>query len=304
MVSLPESSENWPAGVYQIETTDPVLGGADGVCNQPAKDLANRTAYLKARADMVDQALPAGGGTLADRLAGYDAYNPDAQSAVAAGISEALHRAAKVQEQLDDFVHRRRRQGEALITNKFVMRGFSIAISEVRALHVFQEGAVGSGVSVASLDGIVARFPDTSYALTIPTNEDPVAETYYVVVVADGSGGHELRIEASLSETALELYRLEIPGGDIANNLDAVTLTDVRAIQLSADWVTRFSPTTFVSLNPPLATTDYTVSLELLSATDLDRVGELRVVEKVVNGFEVGLTGSADNVHIRWSIAA
>lgn len=35
------------AGVYQLETTDPVQGGANGVSNAPLKNLANRTAYLK-----------------------------------------------------------------------------------------------------------------------------------------------------------------------------------------------------------------------------------------------------------------
>lgn len=37
----------WEAGIYQLETTDPVEGGAAGVDNVQARQLANRTAYLK-----------------------------------------------------------------------------------------------------------------------------------------------------------------------------------------------------------------------------------------------------------------
>jgi len=46
MADLPESQE-WALGVYQLETSDPVLGGPDGVSNQQAKQLANRTGWLK-----------------------------------------------------------------------------------------------------------------------------------------------------------------------------------------------------------------------------------------------------------------
>lgn len=42
-----EVLEQWDEGVYQLETTDPVQGGADGVDNKPHKNLANRTLWLK-----------------------------------------------------------------------------------------------------------------------------------------------------------------------------------------------------------------------------------------------------------------
>lgn len=41
-------TQDWVDGVYQIETTDRVLGGVDGTANAQAKALASRTAYLKA----------------------------------------------------------------------------------------------------------------------------------------------------------------------------------------------------------------------------------------------------------------
>lgn len=56
MASLPESV-NYDAGVYQIETTDPVIGGPSGVTNTPLKNLANRTAWLKAQVDAIAAAF-------------------------------------------------------------------------------------------------------------------------------------------------------------------------------------------------------------------------------------------------------
>lgn len=41
--------EQWELGVYQLETEDPVLGGPEGIDNLQAKQLANRTKYLKAQ---------------------------------------------------------------------------------------------------------------------------------------------------------------------------------------------------------------------------------------------------------------
>lgn len=50
MADLPESQE-WAPGVYQLETSDPVLGGPDGISNQQAKQLANRTSWLKKKVE-------------------------------------------------------------------------------------------------------------------------------------------------------------------------------------------------------------------------------------------------------------
>jgi hypothetical protein len=53
MTNLPEAAE-WAAGIYQIEQTDPVLGGPPnlaagaGIANVQAEQLAKRTAWLKA----------------------------------------------------------------------------------------------------------------------------------------------------------------------------------------------------------------------------------------------------------------
>jgi hypothetical protein len=47
-------SVNYDTGVYQIATTDPVQGGAGGIANLAAQNLANRTAYLKQHLDNLE----------------------------------------------------------------------------------------------------------------------------------------------------------------------------------------------------------------------------------------------------------
>ncbi|MEL4887816.1 hypothetical protein N6P31_12160 [Pectobacterium betavasculorum] len=46
MANLPEQKE-WIDGIYQLETSDPVIGGPGGISNRQAEQLANRTGYLK-----------------------------------------------------------------------------------------------------------------------------------------------------------------------------------------------------------------------------------------------------------------
>lgn len=46
MANLQEN-EVWVEGIYQLETTDPVMGGPDGIDNVQAKQLGSRTKYLK-----------------------------------------------------------------------------------------------------------------------------------------------------------------------------------------------------------------------------------------------------------------
>lgn len=49
MANITEELNNpqWAEGIYQLETTDPVLGGPNGIANRQAKELAARTQYLK-----------------------------------------------------------------------------------------------------------------------------------------------------------------------------------------------------------------------------------------------------------------
>ena len=46
MANLKEDN-TWEQGIYQFETSDPVMGGPNGIDNVPTRQLANRTLWLK-----------------------------------------------------------------------------------------------------------------------------------------------------------------------------------------------------------------------------------------------------------------
>ncbi|EHD22661.1 MULTISPECIES: hypothetical protein [Brenneria] len=56
MANLPEKQE-WIDGIYQLETSDPVVGGPGGVSNRQAEQLADRTAYLKKEVESTGENL-------------------------------------------------------------------------------------------------------------------------------------------------------------------------------------------------------------------------------------------------------
>ncbi|QNH77842.1 hypothetical protein GGD92_06125 [Pseudomonas protegens] len=92
MADLPESNE-WTTGIYQLETSDPVLGGPEGIDNLQAKQLANRTRWLKDRIDTLGVSL-AGKAGKATTLGGYgitDAFTkPEATSAIQQAIASLV----------------------------------------------------------------------------------------------------------------------------------------------------------------------------------------------------------------------
>lgn len=82
MTDLSDAAATWEGGVYQIETTDPVVGGAPnpgtgaGMSNIPHLQLARRTVWLKAQFDALAAELAAIG---IDGIAGLtDALNAKA----------------------------------------------------------------------------------------------------------------------------------------------------------------------------------------------------------------------------------
>ena len=59
MANLSEKTE-WTPNIYQLETTDPVMGGPNGVDNVQARQLANRTQYLKQQSEINASTTTAG----------------------------------------------------------------------------------------------------------------------------------------------------------------------------------------------------------------------------------------------------
>lgn len=75
MANLQETAQ-WETGIYQLETSDPVMGGADGVDNRQAKQLGNRTLWLKNKLEQMAREIPAA-------VTKSDAVNSDSSTTVA-----------------------------------------------------------------------------------------------------------------------------------------------------------------------------------------------------------------------------
>jgi len=300
MANLPETP-TYETGIYQLETTDPVVGGPNGISNLQAKQLANRTAWLK---QIADEVIAARGNkqSLSARLDQYDAFSPGQQTDIVAGIVEALGLGGVLYKEIDNIRKRVFAQGTAYLKNKYVILGFVLTKSDIRALHLSKTGTVGDGVSVARMDGIVITVMDDDYHVSVPTNEDNYDKTYYAYLIKQQGGSYKVEISQNIPYNGMHLYTLLIPAGDTGNNLNNVTLTDARTIKGDDSWVTTSRPYVYVSLPFTLPSNDYSVELEVEEATDISAVGSLRIYNRATNGFRIEMTGSADNVKIRWTL--
>ncbi len=300
MANLTESAV-YESGIYQIETTDPVVGGPNGVSNAQAKQLANRTAWLKAIADEV-AAARGGKASIGERVSQYDAFSPDSQTDIIAGIMSALGLGGVLYKEIEDIRKRVFAQGIAYIKNKYVIQGFVLTKSDIRALHLSQTGTVGTGTNKARINGQIVSLSDDDYHLSVPTNTDSVSKTYYAYLKKQTNDSYRVDIAQEVPYDGLLLYTLSIPANDTANNLNNVTLTDNRVIQADSGWAVNSEPYVYVALPYTLPSYDYGVDVEVESATDVTAAGSITVYDRATNGFKIKTSGSADNVKVRWTL--
>ncbi|GIW22886.1 MAG: hypothetical protein KatS3mg068_2571 [Candidatus Sericytochromatia bacterium] len=301
MANLTETT-TWENGIYQIETTDPVLGGPTGIANIQAKQLANRTKWLKQIADEVVNAR----GTynnLDERLDQYDAYTPENQNNIISFSMYALEILNTLAAEIDNIEKRLIIQGATFIKNKYVVSGFTLTKADIRALHLSRTGTITSGnFSTARINGEIISLDDDDYHVSVPTNETSSDKIYYAYLKKQNDNSYRVDLAQSVPNDALLLYTLNIPANDTASNLNSVTLTDNRIIQADNSWITNFTPSSYVALPFTLLNNNYTVLLEIENATNISAISRLAVKNKATNGFNVEMLGSADNVQIKWTV--
>ena len=54
MANLTETADNYTPSIYRLEIDDQVAGGPDGLSNRQAKQLGDRTRYLKDHVDAIE----------------------------------------------------------------------------------------------------------------------------------------------------------------------------------------------------------------------------------------------------------
>jgi hypothetical protein len=138
----------------------------------------------------------------------------------------------------------------------------------------------------------------------VPMNADGVADIYYLYIDYDSvQGRYRSYLAATVPDGKLILYKITVPANDTGMDLTAVTLTDQRRIE-AINTTRNTEPYVLVSIPgfAMLDAGDYDVNVTVEAASDVMAVGEIIVYDKQANGFKLKITGSADNVQIRWTL--
>lgn len=296
-------SQVWEAGVYQIETTDPVLGGASGIANVQAKQLANRTAYLKARADQVDDAK-GGYGSLQARLDALqsqsDAMGVDMQNAETAALKFALDQAALANYSVRALREQAQQEGVVTIKNRGIVKGCSVSKSTTAARNM----NITSGVCFAN--GRAYSVSDGNNATSVPSNIGSSSVVVYAYLFQDANGLWRLAVTpigTTVPDGAIIIYNLTIPANstDATDpNLTGVAMTDVRRIEAQFPQLLN-SPASVSPALQTLGANDYSLSFDVVSADGAPCDSRhIVVASRATNGFSVYLASAADNVVLRW----
>lgn len=229
-----------------------------------------------------------------------------ADNVVGVMVAETLQKINGINKELEKWQKQRLQQGLVYLYNKYVITGCVInAMPNSRYLQLSLTGTFSAGnVSKVSVDGKYVGLSDEQMIAMVPMNTDSVADNYYVYIDYDSSNG---RYKAVLSENVpdgkLILYKITVPAADNKMDLSLVTITNMRRIE-AVNTTRNTEPYVLVNIPgfPMLDAGDYDVNVTVESASDVMSVGEMIVYDKQANGFKLKITGSADNIKIRWTL--
>lgn len=302
MANITETA-TWESGVYQIETGDYLLGGVGGTLNVQPKQLANRTAYLKSRADQVDAAKGAYS-NLQSRLEAIDATNealgPGMQNMSVAALKFAIDQAALANYGVKALRQQAQQEGLFKIENRGVVSGCvaTKSVTAARNLHI------SAGACFAQ--GRVFSVADGNNAASVPSNTGGGSVTVFAYLYQDAGSLWRLAVTpigSAIPAGGIKIYNVVIPANstDATDpNLVSVTLTDVRRIEAQFPELMNNPASVSPSLET-LSANDYTLVFDVLSAVGAPCEAKCIVVSsRATNGFTVLLASAADDVVVRY----
>ena len=229
-------------------------------------------------------------------------HDDDEQSdkAVLKELFAAVHQQAS---ELEAWKTQRIQQGTATIYNKFVVFGGIVnAISGTRNVKITRTGTYSAtNYSLMYVDGHFISIYDTQDSVAaVPANSSSAPIDYYAYV--DGTDDkYTVKVADSVPDGKLGLYRITVPAGDTAANLNAVKFTDIRRVE--SRYRNLYGTIPSVTVRLPYATIgsayDVNVSVE---STAYNRDTVLEVVNKGPAGFTIRSHGEADNIVVRWTM--
>lgn len=221
-------------------------------------------------------------------------------SAVLKELFAAVHQQAA---ELEAWKNQRVQQGTATIYNKFVVFGGIVnAISGTRNVKITRTGTYDAkNYSLLYVDGHFASIYDTQDSVAaVPANSGSTSIDYYAYV--DGTDDkYTVKVADSVPDGKLGLYRITVPAGDTAANLNAVKFTDIRRVESRYRNLYGTIPSVTVRLPYAAIGSAYDVNVSIES-TAYNRDTVLEVVNKGPAGFTIRSHGEADNIVVRWTM--
>lgn len=235
-----------------------------------------------------------------------DRLHPEMDS-MAAVLLEAMSGLRGINLELEKWKKQRLQQGSVVIYNKFVIDGGVIsAVPGTRNLQISRTGTFNAAAaSKMYIDGKIVVIPDEQTSVAaVPPNAGATSQTYYAYVDYDSAQQrYRVFVDQTVPEGKLKLYRIVVPAGDQAANLDACTFYN--ECRIEAAYTCFYTTQPFALVNIPgfwMPDANYDVQLTVEDASDMGRVGELIVYDKAYNGFKVRSTGAADAIRVRWTL--
>lgn len=226
--------------------------------------------------------------------------NRESDRAAMKELFQAVHQQAA---ELTNWKTQRIQQGTATIYNKFVVAGGIInAIDGTRNVKITRTGTYSAAnYSLMYVDGKLVSIYDTQDSVAaVPANSGSAAVNYYAYVDNDGDK-YTVKVADSVPDGKIGLYRITIPAGDTAANLNNAKFTDIRRVESHYRNYYGTMPATAVTLPYAAIGSDYSVALNIES-TAYNRDTVLEVTGKSPNGFTIKSHGVADNIVVRWTL--
>lgn len=226
-------------------------------------------------------------------------YNADEKN-LAAMYATAMQAATSAQNELTAWKTSKVQQGTVTVYNKFVVSGGVInAIAGTRNVKLTKTGTYNAAnFSTFYMDGNMVTIADTQDSVAaVPANTTTSPVSFYAYVDTDTS----IKVADAVPEGKLPLYRITVPAGDNAANLNAATFTDIRRTEPNYGDFYNTQPSAVVTLPNAMVGNDYSVALEVDSSAN-NRKATVAVKDKRANSFTVVVTNDADDVVVRYTV--
>lgn len=212
----------------------------------------------------------------------------------------AVHQQAA---EIETWKNQRVQQGTATIYNKFVVFGGLInAIPGTRNVKITRTGTYDAkNYSLLYVDGHFVSIYDTQDSVAaVPANSSSAPIDYYAYVDSTDDN-YTIKVANNVPDGKIGLYRITVPAGDTAANLNAVKFTDIRRVESHYRNLYGAIPSVTVRLPYAAIGSAYDVNVSIES-TAYNRDTVLEVVSKGPAGFTIRSHGEADNIVIHWTM--